>query len=207
MKGWLYLIADFSYGEEKLEEALHAGVDFIQLREKELSSAKYLMCARKLKQMTQTYHTRLIINDRIDIALLSGADGVHLGQSDIPVKDARAVLGPHAVIGATAKTAEQAAIAEQEGADYIGSGAWFTTATKKDAVLLSEEVYGEILKAAQIPNVAVGGISVENCKKPMEAGASGLAISAGILQSENPAAEVKKIRSILSQYERRGVPV
>lgn len=158
MKRWLYLIADFSYGEKKIQAVLDAGIDYIQLREKNISSAEYLLRAKRLRKMTEAYETKLIINDRMDIAVLSGADGVHLGQSDVPVKDARAYLGKDMIIGATAKTVEQAQKAVEDGADYLGSGAWFPTDTKKDAVPISEEVYQAILKAAPIPNVAVGGI-------------------------------------------------
>ena len=121
--GWLYLIADFSCGENIIETVLAAGVDYIQLREKDISSAEYLRRAKRLRQMTVNCNTKLIINDRLDIALLSGADGVHLGQSDIPVKDARTYLGTGKIIGATAKTVEQARQAMADGADYLGSGA------------------------------------------------------------------------------------
>lgn len=197
MKGWLYLIADFSYGEEKIRESLEAGVDYIQLREKNISSAEYLRRARRLRDMVQEFDTKLIVNDRVDIALLSGADGVHLGQDDVPVRDARKLLGAGKIIGATAKTVKQAQQAQAEGADYLGSGAWFPTETKKDAVPISEEVYRAILKEAPIPNVAVGGITAENGRKPLECGASGLAISAGILKADNPAAEIAKIRGLL----------
>lgn len=114
MKRWLYLIADFSYGEEKIETALKAGVDYIQLREKNISSAEYLKRARMLREMTDKYHTKFIVNDRLDIAMISGADGVHLGQSDIPVADARKILGRDKMIGATAKTVEQAVKAERK---------------------------------------------------------------------------------------------
>ncbi|MCI8482990.1 MAG: thiamine phosphate synthase [Lachnospiraceae bacterium] len=201
MKRWLYLIADFSCGEDKIEEVLRVGVDYIQLREKEISSAEYLQRARRLREMTQKYRTKLIINDRMDIALLSHADGVHLGQEDIPVEDARAFLGKDAVIGATAKTVEQAKRAVEQGADYLGSGAWFFTETKKDAVPISEEMYRNILQAAPVPNVAVGGITRENCRKPLSCGAHGLAVSAGILKSSDPAAETASIRKILETWE------
>lgn len=199
MKRWLYLIADFSYGEEKIETALKAGVDYIQLREKNISSAEYLKRARMLREMTDKYHTKFIVNDRLDIAMISEADGVHLGQSDIPVADARKILGRDKMIGATAKTVEQAVRAEKEGADYLGSGAWFFTSTKKDAVPITEETYRDILNAVTIPNVAVGGITAENGRKPLECGASGLAISAGILAVEDVAAEVRKLRDMLEQ--------
>lgn len=199
MKRWLYLIADFSYGEEKIETALKAGVDYIQLREKNISSAEYLKRARLLREMTDKYHTKFIVNDRLDIAMISEADGVHLGQSDIPVADARKILGRDKMIGATAKTVEQAVKAEKEGADYLGSGAWFFTSTKKDAVPITEETYRDILNAVTIPNVAVGGITAENGRKPLECGANGLAISAGILAAEDVAAEVRKLRDMLEQ--------
>lgn len=199
MKRWLYLIADFSYGKEKIETALKAGVDYVQLREKNISSAEYLKRARILREMTEKYHTKFIVNDRLDIAMLSEADGVHLGQSDVPVADARKILGRDKIIGATAKTVEQAVKAEQEGADYLGSGAWFFTSTKKDAVPIAEETYRDILNAVTIPNVAVGGINAENGRKPLECGASGLAISAGILAAEDVVAEVRKLRDMLEQ--------
>ena len=198
--GWLYLIADFSCGENVIERVLAAGVDYIQLREKDISSAEYLR--RRLRQMTANCNTKLIINDRLDIALLSGADGVHLGQSDIPVKDTRTYLGAGKIIGATAKTVEQARQAMADGADYLGSGAWFPTETKKDAVPISEEVYRAILTEAPIPNVAVGGITAANGRKPLECGAHGLAISAGILKAEDPSFEVKKIRELMAEFGR-----
>lgn len=200
-KGWLYVIADFSAGEEVIEAVLQAGIEYIQLREKRISSAEYLRRARRLREMTAGTKTKFIVNDRLDIALLSGADGIHLGQSDIPVEDARRCLGPGKIIGATAKTVEQARCAMEDGADYLGSGAWFPTETKKDAVLISEEAYCAILKAAPIPNVAVGGITAENGRKPLECGAYGLAISAGILKAQNPVTEVKKVRSLLEEFE------
>lgn len=119
MKRWLYLIADFSYGEEKIEAALKAGIDYIQLREKNISSAEYLKRAKIIRKMTEKYPTKFIVNDRLDIAMLSDADGVHLGQSDVPVADARGILGKNKVIGATAKTVEQAVRAQEAGADYL----------------------------------------------------------------------------------------
>lgn len=201
-KGWLYVIADFSVGEAVIEAVLRAGIEFIQLREKEISSAEYLRRARRLREMTAGARTKFIVNDRLDIALLSGADGIHLGQSDISVSDARRCLGSGKIIGATAKTVKQALHAMEDGADYLGSGAWFATETKKDAVPISEETYCAILKAAPIPNVAVGGITAENGRKPLECGADGLAISAGILKAPNPVTEVKKVRRLLEEFKK-----
>lgn len=199
MRRWLYLIAEFSYGGDRIEEALRAGVDYIQLREKNISSAEYLKRARYLRKITEKYNTKLIINDRLDIAFLSRADGVHLGQSDVPVEDARKFLGRDKIIGATAKTSAQAVQAQKEGADYLGSGAWYPTVTKEDAVPISEDTYREILKAVTIPNVAVGGLTGDNCKRALNCGAHGLAISAGILKAEDVSTEVKRIRKILEE--------
>lgn len=197
---WLYLIADFSCGEKTIEAVIEAGIDYIQLREKEISSLEYLKRARRLRELTAGTKTKLIINDRLDIALLSDADGVHLGQSDIPVKEARTCLGPGKIIGATAKTVEQARRAVDEGANYLGSGAWFPTETKKDAVPISQEVYKAIIKEAPIPNVAVGGINAENGRIPLLCGAHGLASSAGILKAQDPVGEVRKMRRLLEEF-------
>ncbi len=204
MGRWLYVIADLSYGEKTIAAVLEAGVDLIQLREKDISSAEYLMRAKKLREMTKRFETKLVINDRLDIAALCGADGVHLGQSDIPVADARRFFGSGKIIGCTAKTVKQAEDAVAAGADYLGSGAWFPTDTKKDAAPILEETYRGILKAAPIPNVAIGGITAENAWKPLSCGAGGLAVSAGIFQAEDPVAEVRKLRSLLNSYEDGG---
>lgn len=196
-KGILYLIADFSRGEQVIEEALKAGVDYIQLREKGLSSAQYLQRSYRMKEMAETYKTPFILNDRLDIAMICGADGVHLGQEDIPIREARCLLGPDKIIGATAKTPSQALAAQKEGADYIGSGAWFPTRTKPDAIPMDQEIYRKILDTISIPNLAVGGIVPENGHIPLAAGASGLAVSEGILGSVNIRERILRIRSIL----------
>lgn len=199
-KKWLYLITGFSYGKEKIQEALRAGVDVIQLREKNISSAEYLCRAKILVEMAQNTGTKVIINDRVDIALLSGADGVHLGQDDVPAQDARRLMGSGKVIGVTAKTQEQAKAAEAAGADYLGSGAWFPTSTKQDAVPITQERYREILEAVSIPDVAVGGITVENCGVPLACGCDGLAVSGGIMKAADISSTVRRFRRILDTW-------
>lgn len=194
----LYLIADFSYGLETIERALACGVDILQLREKDISSAEYLMRAKILRRLTKKYNTVFIVNDRLDIAMLSGADGVHLGQSDVPADEARALLGPGAIIGVTAKTAEQAAKARADGADYLGSGAWHATSTKADASLIDEETYRAILAQSGLPNFAIGGLTAENCDRPLRCGANGLAVSAGILKGDVEA-NIRGFRQKLSE--------
>lgn len=199
-KKWLYLITGFSYGKEKIQEALRAGVDVIQLREKNISSAEYLCRAKILVEMAQNTGTKVIINDRVDIVLLSGADGVHLGQDDVPAQDARRLMGSGKVIGVTAKTQEQAKAAEAAGADYLGSGAWFPTSTKQDAVPITQERYREILEAVSIPDVAVGGITVENCGVPLACGCDGLAVSSGIMKATDISGTVQRFRRILDTW-------
>lgn len=132
---------------------------------------------------------------------MSGADGVHLGQEDLPVRDARRLF-PRGIIGATARTGEQAAKAWREGADYVGSGAWFSTSTKADAVPMDPQTYQEILEAAPIPNVAVGGITLENGHKPLACGARGLAVSAGILRAADAGKAVAGFRRMLEEAEK-----
>lgn len=179
---------------DQIEEALKLGIDTIQLREKNISSLEYLRRAELLRALTKRYATTLIINDRIDIAVLSKADGVHLGGDDIPVIKAREFLGKGFIIGATAKTVEQAVKAQQDGADYIGTGAWFPSSTKLDALPIDPAVYQAILKSTTLPNVAVGGITADNCHYPLELGASGIAVSKGILDSSNLAQTIQKMR-------------
>ena len=196
-KGILYLIADCEGGLAPIEEALRAGVDYLQLREKNISSAEYLRRARAVKGLCEAYRTPLIINDRADIALLCGADGVHLGASDIPVDEARRLLGEGFIIGATAKTAAQAAQAQKKGADYLGSGAFFKTSTKSDAALMEPETYREILASVTIPDLAIGGLTPENCGLPLSLGADGLAVSGGILRSGDIGGAVRAFRRLL----------
>lgn len=202
----LYLIVDLKDGDEKVREALKEGVDFVQLREKNVSSAKYLSDALHMRRLVDEcnekygHDTLLVINDRLDVALLSKADGVHLGKDDIPVDVARKYVGRDFIIGATAKTVEAAIKAEKDGADYLGTGAFFSTTTKMDATEISDETYSEILKSISIPDVAIGGITTENCKRPLELGANGLAVLAGIMKQPHPGQCVKTFKNILKEF-------
>ncbi len=198
MKKYLYLIVDFSFGEEKIRTALSAGVDYIQLREKSITSAEYLARAKHLRSLTREYNTKLIIDDRLDIALLSEADGVHVGQTDLPVHDIRTYAGDNFIIGATAKTVSQAIKAQQEGANYLGTGAFFYTQTKEDALRIDEKTYRDILSATTIPNIAIGGITADNCDYPLCLGASGVAVSAGIMAQNDIKRAICNFREKLS---------
>ena len=202
-QGILYGIADRKLGDEKILEALFSSLDMIQLREKNLTSAEYLRDAMWLREQTRKSGTLFIVNDRLDIALACKADGVHLGQSDIPVAMAREIADQMGlkdfIIGATAKTGEQARRAYEEGADYLGSGAWYTTSTKPDATPIADGTYLEILKAAPIPNVAIGGLTAGNCGRPLQLGASGIAVAGGIFQVPSVAEAVKAFKEILKR--------
>lgn len=198
----IYLIASMNYGLEKIEEALASGVTMLQLREKDITSRLYLEYALKFRELTKHYKIPLIINDRLDIAMMCKADGVHLGQSDLPIDGVRKLVGRDFIIGATAKTAQMALSAEQRGADYIGSGAWFPTVTKQDASLLDRAEFKKIKELIKIPVVAIGGINETNCNIPILQEADGVAISHGILGQAEVGETVRKIEAnIKAEYK------
>ncbi len=180
---------------EQVEEALEGGVTFLQLREKNLSKEAFLEEAVRIKQLCRKYHVPLIINDDVEIAYKSDADGIHVGQGDMPADEVRKILGAGKIIGVTARTVEQAKEAERTGADYIGSGAVFGSGTKTDAKALDHKIFSEICHSVEIPVVAIGGINRENILKLRGLGAAGAAIVSGIFAQEDiraAAADLKK---------------
>ena len=166
---------------EAVEEALQAGVTLVQYREKNGLGKDMLEKARKLIALCHKYNVPLLVNDRLDIALLSGADGVHLGQDDIPVAEARRMAGSRFIIGATAHNVEEALAAEAAGADYLGCGAVFITSTKKDTVPLGIEGLKAIRQAVHIPIAGIAGITPDNYRQVLETGADGAAVVSAIL--------------------------
>lgn len=198
----LYLVTDRELMstkilEEAVEQAIDGGCTMIQLREKNLSSRDFYITAKKLKEFLRTRTIPLIINDRADIALAVGADGVHLGQSDLPLNEARKILGKDRIIGVTAPTLPLALEAEKNGADYLGVGAVFGTTTKKDAKKNTIEVLSEIAHTVKIPVVAIGGINAGNVAKLSGSGISGAAVVSGIIAQKNIAEASRKILNIL----------
>ena len=166
----LYAITDRHWlnGEtlyQQVEKALKGGVTFLQLREKNLDEEDFMKEARKIKALCKKYKVPLIINDNVEIAREIDADGVHVGQSDMEAGDVRDRLGPDKIIGVSARTVEQALLAQAHGADYLGVGAVFSTSTKSDAKNVSHETLKEICKAVRIPVVAIGGITRDNVKE------------------------------------------
>ena len=196
----LYAVTDRTWFNGKtlssqVEEAIIGGATFIQLREKNLNYSDFLNEAIEIRKICNKYKIPFVIDDNVEIALKSGADGVHLGQNDMSIKQARNILGENKIIGATARNVEQALKAQQEGADYIGSGAVFATSTKSDTVPLSYENLCRICSSVDIPVVAIGGINAENAKNLSGSGISGIAVVSGIFKSD----DVRKSAQILKE--------
>ena len=195
----LYFITDSSGFEEeeflcRVEAALDGGATMLQLREKERSTREYLSLAKKVHAVSQRYGVPLIIDDRVDVALAADAEGVHLGQSDMPVDIARRIFGGNRIIGATAKTVEQAETAVRLGADYLGVGAIYPTTTKVKTVLTSTDTLDKICKAVDIPVNAIGGLNCGNIDILRGIGISGICAVSAIMKADDPkraAAELK----------------
>ena len=183
----LYLVTNNSEDEEKflniIEESLKGGVSVVQLREKKAETLDFYNLALKVKEITQKYNVPLIINDRIDIALAIDADGVHVGQSDMPAKTARSMIGEDKILGVSAANIKEAKKAQRDSADYIGVGAVYPTNTKDDATSVPKKELKEIVKSVDIPVVAIGGITQENAH---ECEIDGLSVVSAIMEAENP---------------------
>lgn len=163
-----------------VKESLEGGVTFLQLREKELDEEHFLEEARELQKLCREYQVPFVINDNVDIAAAINADGVHVGQSDMEAGDVRAKLGPNKIIGVTAKTVEQAVLAQERGADYLGVGAVFHTDSKADAKEISFDTLKDICRAVSIPVIAIGGITEENVRELAGSGICGIAVISAI---------------------------
>lgn len=194
----IYLVTDEAclHGRPLLgcvEEALAAGVTLVQYRAKAADGGVLYAEACKLKELCDKYNVPLIINDRLDIALAVGAAGVHLGQDDLPCAVARRLLGEDFIIGVSAHNPTEAVQAVSEGADYLGCGAVFGTATKHDVAKLGLENLRAIRKAVAVPMVGIGGITADNYAEVLATGADGAAIVSGILAQDDIGAVVKKL--------------
>ena len=200
----LYFITDSTgFSEEKflfkVEEALKGGATLLQLREKDKSTRGYIELAKKVHILTKKYNVPLIIDDRIDVAIAVGSEGVHLGQEDMPVATARKTLGENFIIGATAKTVDQALEATESGADYLGVGAIYPTTTKVKTVLTSTDTLQEICAAVSIPVNAIGGLNKENTHILKGTGIAGICVVSAIMKAENPRKETKALLSIAKE--------
>lgn len=198
----LYLVTDNSDDEEKflktIEEAIKGGVSVVQIREKTADTLDFYKLALRVKEITTKYNIPLIINDRVDIALAIDADGVHVGQSDMPCDVTRKLIGPDKILGISAATIDEAKKAESDGADYIGTGAVFPTSTKDDAPSVTKEELKEIVDSINIPVVAIGGINLENAHELTDTGIAGLSVVSAIMSSDNPKKSSEKLLKIFN---------
>ena len=197
----LYFITDSSGYQEaeflrRVDAALQGGATIVQLREKDCTTREYIKLAEKVHDLTSKYGVPLIIDDRLDVAMAIHSEGVHLGQSDMPLSTARKILGDNYIIGATAKTVPQATEAYQ-GADYLGVGAIYPTTTKVKTVLTSTETLADICKAVPIPVNAIGGLNKNNIDVLAGIPIAGICVVSVIMKAENPktAAEELKARA------------
>lgn len=198
----LYLVTNSSDDTEKflntIEEAIKGGTTVVQIREKTADTLDFYNLALKVKEITARYNVPLIVNDRADIALAIDADGVHVGQSDMPCEVTRRLIGEDKILGVSASTVEEARKAERDGADYIGTGAVFPTKTKDDADSVTKEELRKIVESVDIPVVAIGGISLENAHELSGTGISGLSVVSAIMSSDNPKKSSQELLKIFN---------
>jgi thiamine-phosphate pyrophosphorylase len=187
----LYLVTDSNLHKgysvlEQVELSLQGGIRIIQLREKDLLETDFIKLASEALQLTRAHNAFLIINDSVEVMQAVGADGLHLGQEDIPLTKARKILGDDIVIGVSVKTAEEARQAERDGADYVAVNGVFPTATKENlGYLPGLEGVSKIRQATRLPVIGIGGINLQNCCSVIEAGAHGIAVVTAITLSDD----------------------
>lgn len=180
---------------EQIEDALKGGVTIVQLREKELEPEAFVAEAVQVRELCHRHGVPLIINDNVEVALKSNADGVHVGIEDAPVAEIRKRAGAHFIIGATAKTVEQARFAEISGADYLGVGAVFPSPTKKNAIRITKDQLKEICSSVSIPAVAIGGISLSNAREIQGGGMVGIAVVSAIFAADDIRSAAQQLKT------------
>ncbi len=186
-----YLVTDSTGKSDEeflkaLEEAIEGGVSFVQIREKNKTTAEYINLVSKALEITRKHGVPLIVDDRVDVVLATGADGVHVGREDMPVETARKILGKDKIVGATTKTVEQALAAYKAGADYLGVGAIYPTTTKVKTVLTSTDTLNDICNAVPIPANAIGGLNKDNLGVLKGIPIAGICVVSAIMKSESP---------------------
>lgn len=201
----LYAVTDRAWAADEeaffqqIEAAVRGGASIVQLREKHLEDEPFLAEARRFADLCRRLGAVSIINDRADIALAAGADGVHVGQSDLEAGRARALLGPHKIVGVSAHSPEEARRARKAGADYLGCGAAFATGTKADAKPIPRETIRAVTAAAGIPVVAIGGVSRENVLELKGLGLSGVAVVSGLFGQEDVERAARELLELSKQ--------
>lgn len=201
----LYVITDerIGLGRSHLflaEEALRGGATVIQLRDKEKSGRELYKIGVKLREITKKYKALFIVNDRLDIALAVGADGVHLGMNDLPISVARRIAGSNFIIGASVSSPEEAVLAEKEGADYISAQSIFETSSKEDVKVIGIEGLKTIVKVSSLPVIAIGGINRDNVRDVMKTGVKGIAVISAIVSKEDVKSATEELKKIVLEF-------
>lgn len=181
---------------EQIKEALENGVTCVQLREKNLDEASFIEEAKKISVLCRQYNTPFIVNDNVNVAIASNADGIHIGQEDMGLKDVREIVGENMIIGISAHTVEEAKFAQENGADYIGIGAVFETSTKNDVDVIPYEKVKSICDAVDMPKVAIGGINAENILKLKGSGIDGVAVVSAIFGAKDIGKATKELYTL-----------
>ena len=197
----LYVITDGRLKDEieTVRLALEGGATSIQLRMKNASTRKIVETGKKIRRITKGYDSLFFVNDRVDIALAVNADGVHLGQEDMPVKIAKEIA-PNLIVGVSATNLNEAIEAERNGADYIGAGSVFPTNTKEDAKLMGLEELKKIVEHIRIPVVAIGGINHKNAEEVLATGVDGIAVISAIVGANDVRDATKRMRMIVDKF-------
>jgi thiamine-phosphate pyrophosphorylase len=197
----LYLVTDRELMaaatiEECVEQAILGGCTVVQLREKTASSREFYQTAVKLRELTTRLNVPLIINDRVDIALAVNADGVHIGQGDLPYEEVRRIIGPDKIVGVSVSNVAEAQEAATQGADYLGVGAMFPTGTKTDSNLTSLVELWRIREIITIPIVVIGGINKDTVPLFKGTGIEGIAVVSAVVAQKDPAAAARELKSL-----------
>ena len=188
---------------EQVKQALDGGITFLQLREKELSEEEFIEEAREMKKLAGEYQIPFVINDNIKVALEVDADGVHIGQDDMSVEEARELLGEDKIIGVSAHNVKEAVKAQEGGADYLGVGAVCTTSTKKDANVVSKEEIKKIKETVNIPIVAIGGIKKDNIDTLTGTKVDGVAVVSAIFAAKDITKETKELLKTVKEMKQK----
>lgn len=184
--------------EEAVEQAVKGGCTVVQLREKECSSREFYQLAKSVKAVTNKYGVPLIINDRVDIALAADADGVHVGQSDLPARVVRKLLGKDKLLGVSAATVEECKRAQADGADYLGIGAMYPTSTKKNTRSVTIEDLQDMRNSVDIPIVAIGGINEKNAENLGKVKINGIAVVSAVIAQPNIERAARELKEIFT---------
>lgn len=205
----LYAVTDRAWLGDKtlswqVEESLKGGATMIQLREKHLDHEHFLKEAKEIKELCRKYQVPFLINDDVDLAVEVDADGVHVGQHDMEAGEVRKKIGPNRILGVSAQTVEQALLAQQAGADYLGVGAVFPTGTKDDADAVSIQTLGEICHAVNIPVVAIGGIGQHNVMQLAGSGICGIAVVSAIYAQPDIQNAASTLHALAKEMVERG---